>query len=181
MGGLLSTKGKNASEWKRLCNSLNAQLDSSPHLTYVKKILSLSYLDLPSYLKSCFLYLCVFPEDHSINCARLIRLWAADGFSKRKQGMTLEEVAREYLIKLNHRNLIQVAQIDSIGRVRECRVHDLMREVILSKSEELSLIQTQPGYLTATDGIGRHLSISKRANNSSMSVGNFQTHSIMFF
>ncbi|XVF82825.1 hypothetical protein PTKIN_Ptkin16aG0081400 [Pterospermum kingtungense] len=67
-----------------------------------------------------------------------------EGFVQRKQCATLEEVAREYLTELIHRNLVQVEWIDSMGRVRECRVHDLMHEVILSRREELNLIQTSP-------------------------------------
>ena len=80
----------------------------------------------------------MFPEDYSINCFRLIRLWIAEGFVKEKQGITLEEVAQDYLNQLIHRSLVQVARIDFIGRTRSCRVHDMIREVILSRLEELN-------------------------------------------
>ncbi|RLN41368.1 putative disease resistance protein [Panicum miliaceum] len=44
-------------------------------------ILARSYNDLQDhYLKSCFLYLGVFPEDHSIRVLDLIQLWIAEGF-----------------------------------------------------------------------------------------------------
>jgi disease resistance protein RPM1 len=80
----------------------------------------------------------MFPEDYSINCARLIRLWIAEGFVREKQGLTLEDVAQDYLNQLIHRSLVQVEEVDFIGKTRSCRVHDMLREVILSKSEELS-------------------------------------------
>ncbi|KAE8718880.1 10-formyltetrahydrofolate synthetase isoform 1 [Hibiscus syriacus] len=181
IGGLLSTKGKDVLQWKSLHNQFSAEFDSNPHLTDIKKILSFSYHDLPYYLKSCFLYLGMFPEDHSIRCGRLFRLWVAEGFVKQKQHATLEEVAREYLIELIHRSLVQVESIDSMGRVRECRVHDLMREVILSKSEELNLIQTSVRNLESFKGKVRHLSLHDRTNNNTGGSSKSQAHSIIAF
>ena len=72
IGGLLSTKGIDALQWK------STEFESNLHLTYIKKILSFSYLNLPYYLNSCLLYLCMFPEDDSVSSRRLIRLWIAD-------------------------------------------------------------------------------------------------------
>ncbi|XWS74635.1 hypothetical protein CRYUN_Cryun01aG0015200 [Craigia yunnanensis] len=180
IGGLLSTKGKDVLQWESLHNRLSAEFESNPHLTYIKKILSFSYLDLPYYLKPCFLYLGMFPEDYSISSGRLIRLWIAEGFVKRKQCATLEEVAGEYLTELILRSLVQVEWIDSMGRVRECRLHDLMREV-LSKWEELKLIQTSPKNLISFKGISRHLSVYNRANHFSGSTSKSQTHSLIVF
>ena len=77
-------------------------------------------------------------KDCSINCARLTRLWITEGFVKENKGLTLEDVAQDYLNQLIHRSLVQVNGEDFIGRIRRCRVHDMMHEVILSRSEELS-------------------------------------------
>ncbi|KAE8718881.1 10-formyltetrahydrofolate synthetase isoform 1 [Hibiscus syriacus] len=84
IGGLLSTKGKDVVQWKSLHNRFSAEFNGNPHLTDIKKILSFSYHDLPHYLKSCFLSLGMFPEDYSIRCGRLFRLWVAEGFVKQK-------------------------------------------------------------------------------------------------
>ncbi|XP_039156130.1 disease resistance protein RPM1-like [Eucalyptus grandis] len=48
----------------------------------------------------------VFPEDHVIECARLIRLWIAEGFVEEREGMTQEEVAQRYLKELINKSLI---------------------------------------------------------------------------
>ncbi|XP_022717761.1 disease resistance protein RPM1-like [Durio zibethinus] len=182
IGGLLSTKGKDVLQWERFHNNLSAQLESNPHLTYVKKILAFSYLDLPHYLKSCFLYLGLFPHNYSIRSKRLIRLWIAEGLIKEKQEMTLEEIAQEYLTMLIHRSLVQVQWRDSTGRVRKLRVHDLMHEVVLSKLEELNLIhQSSQVHMTSTNGTARHLSIYNGECDLSSRNGNFQTHSVIFF
>ncbi|KAF2286056.1 hypothetical protein GH714_009982 [Hevea brasiliensis] len=64
-------------------------------------------------------------EDSSVNCGRLIRLWIAEGFIKERQGVTLEEIAEEYLIDLFDRSLFQVARVSIDGKAKECKVHDL--------------------------------------------------------
>jgi len=138
IGGLLSTKDKVSSEWHKFCDSLSSELESNPHLLNITKILSLSYFDLPYYLKPCFLYFGMFLEDYFVNSARLIRLWIAESFIKEKQGLTLEDVAQDYLNQLIYRSMVQVATIDFSGKTRSYRVHDMMREVILSRLEELS-------------------------------------------
>ncbi|KAJ7975274.1 Disease resistance protein [Quillaja saponaria] len=141
IGGLLSTKRKVVSEWQKFLENLRSELESNPHLTNIIRILSLSYHDLPYHLKSCFLYFGVFPEDYSVSCVRLIRLWIAEGFVKGVKSKTLEQVAEEYLAELIDRSLVQVSWVDSDGKARTCQVHDLMREIILSKIEELNFCQ----------------------------------------
>ncbi|KAK2968229.1 hypothetical protein RJ640_027059 [Escallonia rubra] len=49
------------------------------------------------------------------------------------------DVAENYLNNLVNRSLVQVARRTRDGRLRTCRVHDLLREMILSKSRELSI------------------------------------------
>ncbi|XP_048446377.1 disease resistance protein RPM1-like [Pyrus x bretschneideri] len=138
IGGLLSTKAKVVSEWQKLYNSLSSELESNPHLTSLTRILSLSYHHLPYYLKLCVLYFGIFPEDYSVNCIRLVRLWIAEGFVKPKRGKTLEEVGEEYLIELIHRSLVQVSEVYIDGKARGCRVHDLVHGVLLEKGLDSS-------------------------------------------
>nr|XP_048332273.1 toMV resistant protein Tm-2 netted virescent-like [Ziziphus jujuba var. spinosa] len=51
-----------------------------------------------------------------------------DRFVNQKMDKTLEEVALEYLAELTHRSLVQVSVVDTEGRFRTCRIHDLLRE-----------------------------------------------------
>ncbi|GAU42460.1 hypothetical protein TSUD_235290, partial [Trifolium subterraneum] len=98
--------------------------------------LSLSFNELPYYLKSCLMYLTVFPEFHAIEHMRLIRLWIAEGFVKDEDGKTPEEVADSYLKELLNRSLIQVVEKTSDGRMRTCRMHGLTREIVNLKSRD---------------------------------------------
>lgn len=137
ISGVLATKDKRRiDEWEMVGRSLGAEIDGNDKLMNLKKVLSLSINDLPYYLKSCFLYLSIFPEDHPIDLPKLIRLWTAEGFVETKQGKTQEEVAEDYFNELLNRSLIQVAGMTSFGKVKSCLIHDLLREIIILKSRE---------------------------------------------
>ncbi|THG05776.1 putative disease resistance RPP13-like protein 2 [Camellia sinensis] len=136
LGGLLSRK--HADEWPKLQGRFWRHVrgdDFESHdSVHVTQILALSFTDLPHHLKSCFLYLGLFPEDFEIDAERLIRLWVAECFIQQAEGETLEETAAKYLNELIDRNLIQVAKRNWM-RIRRCRVHDLLRDFAIEKSE----------------------------------------------
>ncbi|KAJ7954232.1 Disease resistance protein [Quillaja saponaria] len=141
VGGMLATKVGRIEEWARVQHSLNVKTEGNQQLLTMKKIISLSFNDLPYYLKSCFLYTSIFPEDYLIERMRLIRLWICEGFVEVKEGRTLEEVAEGYLNELLSRSFIQIAETTSDGRVKWCRMHDLLREIIVSKSREQNFVE----------------------------------------
>ncbi|KAF3455493.1 hypothetical protein FNV43_RR00122 [Rhamnella rubrinervis] len=120
-----------------VANFAKHQLESNPHLSSISRILSLSYDDLPYYIKNCYLYFGMYPEDYSIKCSRLIRQWVSEGFITSKKDKTLEEVAQQYLTELMNRSLVQVSQVNYCGKPKECRIHDLLRDMILRKMEDL--------------------------------------------
>ncbi|XP_031280350.1 disease resistance protein RPM1-like [Pistacia vera] len=137
VGGLLSNKDKATFEWKKLLDDLGSRFRRDSHLKDCNKVLLEGYYGLPHHLKSCLLYFGFFPESYSINCARLIRLWIAEGFVPHSKRLTSEQVAEKFLIDLINRSLVQVVETDFVGRPRYCRVHDLMHEIILRKTEYL--------------------------------------------
>ncbi|KAK1291736.1 Disease resistance protein RPM1 [Acorus calamus] len=138
IGGMLAVRDKTMSEWERVRRGGFGMYDEREHtIVNMKMIILLSYNDLPYNLKSCFLYLSLFPEDHEIKFMKLIRLWMAEGFVKsNQQNIMVEEVAMEYINVLIKRGLILIADRNSYGEVISCRVHDVVREIILSKARE---------------------------------------------
>ncbi|KAJ4843367.1 hypothetical protein Tsubulata_040632 [Turnera subulata] len=135
LGGLFSTK-RSELEWKTTYKSLNWELSNNSMLERLKSNLVLSYNDLPYRLKNCFLYCCLFPEDYEIEREGIARLWIAEGFIEKVRGLTLEEVADRYLVELIRRSLLQVVEVDIYGLPEKCKMHDMLRELALSKSEE---------------------------------------------
>ncbi|WJX61587.1 hypothetical protein P8452_46661 [Trifolium repens] len=137
ISGALATKERsNIEEWQIVCRSFGSEIKGNDKLEDMKKVLSLSFNELPYYLKSCLLYLSVFPEFHAIEHMRLIRLWIAEGFVNGEDGKTLEEVADSYLKELLNRSFLQVVEKTSDGRMKTCRMHDLLREIVNYKSRD---------------------------------------------
>ncbi|KAG6773238.1 hypothetical protein POTOM_020499 [Populus tomentosa] len=180
VGGLLATK-KSVQEWQKVLSGLRGSaMTSDPCINTVTSILSLSYGDLPYRHKSCFLYFGMFPEDFSIKRRRIIQLWVANGLVEERSDMTPEEVGEEYFMDLIDRSLVQKDEVSVKGVPKTCRVHDMVREVILSKSEKLSLCHVSSSCSTF-EGIARHLSISNRGSNPPKRSTRSQTRSIMVF
>ncbi|XP_058068379.1 probable disease resistance RPP8-like protein 2 [Magnolia sinica] len=84
--------------------------------------------------KSCFLHLGVYPEDHEFSASKLIQLWVAEEFVQSTGPETLEEAAEDCLVELNQRSLIQIVKGSSMGGVKSCRIHDLLRDLSISKA-----------------------------------------------
>ncbi|KAJ4837724.1 hypothetical protein Tsubulata_044361 [Turnera subulata] len=165
VGGLMCSRSKAVKEWKNVYESLNWQLSNNPLLEHVKGILLLSFNDLPFYLKHCFLYCCVFRDGYPIKRKRLIWLWVAEGFIRERKGMAVEEVAEEYLEELVLRNMIQVTETNDCGRVKLCRVHDVMRELAMTTSEKENFCTAYDGYPTRLEGKVQRLSVHSAGGN----------------
>nr|GMC80623.1 disease resistance protein RPM1-like [Ipomoea batatas] len=162
IAGVLATKTESIEEWERFQHNLNIQLDSNAGgMKSMKNLLSLSYYDLPYYLKYCFLYLSIFPEDVIINKNIVIRLWIAEGFVRENNQQVKEEVAEAYLNELLHRNLIILAKNGRDGRMSGFRVHDILREVILSKLVEQNFTTIVTEQNTESSNNFRRLAIHK--------------------
>jgi hypothetical protein len=142
LGGLLATK-ETVSEWEMIHKHITSYLIRGEVLerqSRINEVLDLSYHDLPYQLKPCFLYLSQFPEDFEIPKNKLIQLWMAEGFISSQYEIerdeTMEDVAERYLGRLISRCMVQVGQIGSTGKIKTCRLHDVMRDMCLSKAKE---------------------------------------------
>ncbi|EYU24178.1 hypothetical protein MIMGU_mgv1a024402mg [Erythranthe guttata] len=102
IGGVLA-KSK-TENWKYVEEDVTSAVSNQDD-EFCMKILFLSYNNLPIYLKPCFLYFAVFPEDYTI---RLVSLWVAEGFIRQCGHKSLEENGNEHLEDLIDRNLVLV-------------------------------------------------------------------------
>ncbi|KAA8528030.1 hypothetical protein F0562_035101 [Nyssa sinensis] len=158
LGGLMSSKNSE-SEWKEVYKSLNWHLSNDEKLDKMKTILWLSFNNLPSRLKGCFLYCCLFPEDYLIRRKRLIRLWMAEGFVEKVKGKTPEEVSHGYLKELVNRRMLQVVERNQSGKAKACKLHDLMRELALSTSKTERFCGVYDGQEASEESRPRRLSV----------------------
>lgn len=142
LGGLLATK-ETINEWEMIHKHITSYLikgDVLERQSRLAEVLDLSYHNMPYQLKPCFLYLSQFPEDFEIPKNKLIQLWMAEGFVSSQyeieRNERLEDVAERYLGSLISRCMVQVGQMGSTGKIKTCRLHDLMRDMCLSKARK---------------------------------------------
>jgi hypothetical protein len=79
---------KHVYEWHVLLKCIGRGLTEEPSVEEMLKILSFSYYDLPSHLKTCLLYLGMFPEDHRFKKDRLIWMWISESFVQCEKAKT---------------------------------------------------------------------------------------------
>nr|UBY06892.1 NBS-LRR disease resistance protein [Dasypyrum villosum] len=144
-------KVKPKCEWDILLQSLGSGLTEDNSLEEMRRILSFSYSNLPSHLKTCLLYLCIYPEDSEIDRDRLIWKWVAEGFVHHgNQGTSLFLLGLNYFNQLINRSMIQPIY-DSVGQAYACRVHDMVLDLICNLSHEAK-------FVNLLDGTGNNMS-----------------------
>ncbi|XP_052290099.1 disease resistance protein RPM1-like [Citrus sinensis] len=182
VGGLLSSKNRVVSEWKKLFDRLGSILGSDPHLKDCNRVLSEGYYALPHHLKSCLLSFGLFQESCKVNCARLIRLWIAEGFVQYSKRPTSEQVAEEYLNELIDRSLVQVSKRDISGRARICQVHDLMHQIIIRKTEELGFSRVMNGEDLSRSSKTRRITVQRSIDDGALeSIKESKVRSVFLF
>ncbi|CAN6226827.1 unnamed protein product [Urochloa humidicola] len=134
--------GKSREDWFDVCKSPgfyrgkgNQQLADN-----TEWILSLSYYDLPLNLKTCLLYLSVYPEDYEIEKDSLIWKWIAEGFVENKIGSSLFQRGEEYFNELINRSMIQAVELEWTGIIKGCRVHDMVLDLICGLSDKENFV-----------------------------------------
>ncbi|XP_066311877.1 disease resistance protein Pik-2-like isoform X2 [Miscanthus floridulus] len=153
---------------------MDSQPNKSTYLHGMKEIFDQSYNDIPPQLKTCLLYLSIFPEKREIRRQRLIRRWIAEGFIDEEHGVDKEETAKNYFDELINRNLIQPVQVDYDGNARSCRVHPAMLDFIVCRSMEENFVtlvhpgaggRRQDDHTPSSNSAIRWLSVQCKANN----------------
>lgn len=140
-GLLLARKSEAPAELKMLGESIISSLKQYPPFEGMNKILQMSYADLSLPLRSCILYLSVFPENYTIGSDHLILLWDADGIIQRRDKEFCWFTGQRYFNELISRRLIQPV-FDLYDLVVGCTVHTLILDFIRSLSREENFAMT---------------------------------------
>ncbi|KAG2559263.1 hypothetical protein PVAP13_8NG095768 [Panicum virgatum] len=127
---VLASKEQTEIEW----NKFSRKDAWSTSKLEIPSALYISYEELPYYLKQCFVYCAIFPEDAVIFRDDITRMWVAEGFIDEQDGQLLEDTAEEYYYELIYRNLFQPNYLTV--DLSECRVHDLLRQLACHLSRE---------------------------------------------
>ncbi|GJN24672.1 hypothetical protein PR202_gb12426 [Eleusine coracana subsp. coracana] len=114
----------------------------------------------------------IFPEDYEIRKDRLLCRWIAEGLVLEKRGLTLMEVAESYFDELVSRNMIgwRTEYCYYLKKVF-CCVHDMVLEVMVSRSLECNFISLLGGqYAGMSYERIRRLSIHGDEDRQSQSI-----------
>ncbi|XP_027088472.1 putative late blight resistance protein homolog R1A-3 [Coffea arabica] len=131
IAGALNRTKKEKDSWEKVAKTF---IRSQSIQERIWDILEESYKLLPDHLKPCFWYLGTFPEGTTISVSKLMRLWISEGFIQQPNSgqRSLIQEAETCLKDLIDRSLVLVTRKGSKGGVKECRVHDVLREFCLA-------------------------------------------------
>ncbi|XP_052137381.1 disease resistance protein PIK6-NP-like [Oryza glaberrima] len=157
---LASKKGNEYVHWNRVYHSMGSGLEDNPDLSNMRRILSVSYYDLPPHLKTCLLYLSSYPEDYLIDRKTLIWQWVGEGFVDTKQDSSLYEVGGDYFDELMNKGMIQPAGDIVNNYPVYCQIHDMVLDLI-------TFLSNEEHFLTRLDG-HQSLSLPKKIRRLSL-------------
>ncbi|XP_015890023.3 disease resistance RPP13-like protein 4 [Ziziphus jujuba] len=150
VGGIMLCKEPKYSEWRRIAEHFSDELGESGNS--VMASLQLSYDELPTYLKSCFLCLSIYPEDCIIGKDQLVHWWIGEGFFPLRNGRSAVEAAEDCFSGLTNRCLLEVVDKTYYGAMYNCKIHDMVRDLVIKIARESAFFNVD--YLNC-----RHLGI----------------------
>nr|UBY07196.1 NBS-LRR disease resistance protein [Dasypyrum villosum] len=171
VGSLLRVREKTVEEWRKINDQLGWELINNSRFDHIRNVLHPSFMYLPTHLKSCFLYCSLFPEDYIFKRKELVRLWIAEGFVEERGESTLEEVAEGYLKELIDRNILQLVERNTFGRMKEFRIHDILRELAMDLCKKYCFgVAYDKKFAGTLEMNGRRLVFHNLKNDSDQSV-----------
>ncbi|KAI4983079.1 hypothetical protein ZWY2020_023571 [Hordeum vulgare] len=130
---LLPSKRNPAMEqWEKLESSLPSTLRTDPTSQGMKDVLILIYNKLPLQLKTCLLYLSMYPEGCTIRKVDLVKQWVAESL--------VGDTEYGYFDELVRRGMIQPVDTNYDGEVLSCTVNHMVMDLIRYKSIEDNFI-----------------------------------------
>jgi Leucine-rich repeat (LRR) protein len=162
LGGLLLNTSRTRDAWVDVSNHVTWSMEGMDD--DINKAVYLSYEELPSHLKQCFLFCSLFPKDELLSFGVISQLWIAEGYTDNKLSSKLpEDLALEYYKELISRNLLEPDKrsYDQLG----CTMHDVVRSFAQYITKDEAVLITEGQDVRRTIGGTsklRHLSISRR-------------------
>ncbi|KAL6592152.1 hypothetical protein ACP70R_049604 [Stipagrostis hirtigluma subsp. patula] len=145
----------------------------------MKEVLNIIYNNLPDHLKTCLLYLNIYPEDYVIWKDDLVKQWGAERIICDVVGQDREELAGSYFDALVASGMIQTVETNYNNEVLSCTVHHMVLDLIARKSMEENFVTVVEYFETVTgfpDKV-RRLSLKFGGSKSAQLPGNFRmTH-----
>ncbi|GLT58324.1 hypothetical protein SLA2020_312250 [Shorea laevis] len=129
-------------EWASVKNNFDARSSlEDDSKTWAVRVLQLSFDRLPNTtLKQCFAFCSIFPKDWEIEKEMLIQLWMAEGFFQPAPRSSMEDIGNKYFSDLLSYSLFLEEKRDSTGKIKSCKMHDLIHDLAISNSKSETLM-----------------------------------------
>jgi hypothetical protein len=143
--------GKPQEEWIEAYNSIGfgqQEDDMGADESNTRKIIQFSYYDLPSHLKTCILYLSIFPDGHVIEKDMLVWRWVAEGFvhDDQEHGESVFKIGERYLYELVSRSMIVLAvENEDTTNICACDVEGMVLDWIRTVAKEEKFVTVLSG------------------------------------
>lgn len=122
---------------KKLCSDLGTYLeceDDEPNFARLRVVLRENYTSLSNHtVRTCLLYLGIFPIDRPLKKNVIIRRWLAEGYARHYEGRH-QSVADENFKAFTHRSIVLPAVPISNFIEKACKIHGIMHAFMLHKS-----------------------------------------------
>ncbi|XP_062016940.1 putative disease resistance protein RGA4 [Rosa rugosa] len=126
---------KTTQEWRDVLNSKIWELEKVEEQVF--RPLFLSYYDLSPAVKRCLLYCAIFPKDYNLKKDNLIELWMSQDYLNLKENKEKRRKGQNYFESLAMRSFFQNFDIDEMGNIVGCKMHDIVHDFVqfLTKKE----------------------------------------------
>ncbi|XP_078167941.1 putative disease resistance protein RGA3 [Carex rostrata] len=145
IGGVLCTKPKTKVQWHAV---LNSNMWSIVGMSGIHNAFHLSYEDLSSPLKQCFIFCSLFPEDFGFRQTNLTYQWLAEGFLP--DTVDFWELGKEYYNELLVRNLLE--DTNKFYYQGQCKMHDLLWSFARQLGKDENCVLREGDVLSRPDG-----------------------------
>ncbi|XP_070043097.1 putative late blight resistance protein homolog R1B-14 [Nicotiana tomentosiformis] len=136
VAGILARMEKERHWWEQLATNLGPHIQAQTEHT-----IDLSYQNLPHHLRTCFLYFGAFSEDREIQVSKLTWLWISESFVKTSTEKLLEDTVKEHLENFVERNIVMVSKKSSDGKIKACRIHDMLLEFCRTNAKSKNFLE----------------------------------------
>ncbi|KAL0914325.1 hypothetical protein M5K25_014664 [Dendrobium thyrsiflorum] len=130
IGGMLSGQSKTRESWEFILNSSSWEVKGLPD--EINSALYISYQDLPSHIKRCFLYCSLFPKGRYFKFMNAKNLWIQEGLINDEKNISSHDAAENCFKILVQRNLVILDRTNF-------KMHDLFYSLsqFLTRNENL--------------------------------------------
>ncbi|KAL9170514.1 hypothetical protein ABFS82_04G149400 [Erythranthe guttata] len=159
VGKILSEAEKTTEYWNKVAiDKQNAVFVDAYEQMF--EVLYPSYNYLPQYLKPCFLYMGVFPQNCEIPFSKLLNLWLSERFLELEHDLDSTNYGVRCLINLVSRSLVMVHEDRRYtDRVNTCRLHSSYWYMCNKEAENIKFFHA---LKSISDGLAQGIESQRR-------------------